>query len=43
MGFAISGVWSAVATPLDGVHLDAANTRKIGEALVPVVKSILGL
>ena len=33
----------AETTPLDGVHLDAANTRKIGEALVPVVKSILGL
>ncbi len=33
----------AVATPLDGVHLDAANTRKIGEGLVPVVKSILAL
>jgi lysophospholipase L1-like esterase len=31
----------AVATPLDGVHLDAANTRRIGEGLVPVVKSIL--
>jgi lysophospholipase L1-like esterase len=31
----------AVATPIDGVHLDAANTRRIGEGLVPVVKSIL--
>lgn len=27
----------------DGVHLDEANTRAIGEGLVPVVKSILGL
>jgi lysophospholipase L1-like esterase len=33
----------AVATPLDGVHLDTGNTRKIGEGLVPVVKSILAL
>ena len=29
--------------PADGVHLDAANTRAIGTALVPVVRSILGL
>lgn len=27
--------------PADGVHLDAANTRAIGEALVPLVKSML--
>lgn len=33
----------AVATPVDGVHLDAANTRAIGRALAPLVKSILGL
>lgn len=33
----------AVATPLDGVHLDAKNTRAIGTALVPVLKSVLGL
>jgi lysophospholipase L1-like esterase len=33
----------AVATPLDGVHLDAKNTRAIGEGLVPVVKQVLGL
>lgn len=33
----------AVADPADGVHLDAANTRAIGEGLVPVVKSMLGL
>lgn len=33
----------AVADPLDGVHLDAANTRAIGTALVPVVKQALGL
>jgi lysophospholipase L1-like esterase len=33
----------AVADPLDGVHLDARNTRAIGEGLVPVVKSMLGL
>ncbi|MEO8757476.1 MAG: SGNH/GDSL hydrolase family protein [Devosia sp.] len=33
----------AVADPADGVHLDAKNTRAIGEGLVPVVKSLLGL
>jgi lysophospholipase L1-like esterase len=33
----------ARADPADGVHLDAANTRAIGEALVPVVKDQLGL
>ena len=31
----------ATATPIDGVHLDAANTRAIGDGLVPVLKSIL--
>lgn len=29
--------------PADGVHLDAANTRAIGDALAPLVKNILGL
>ena len=29
--------------PRDGIHLDAANTRAIGEGLVPVVKSMLDL
>ncbi|ODT73003.1 MAG: arylesterase [Pelagibacterium sp. SCN 63-23] len=33
----------AKADPLDGVHLDAANTRAIGEGLVPLVSKILGL
>jgi lysophospholipase L1-like esterase len=33
----------AKADPLDGVHLDPANTRAIGEGLVPLVKSMLGL
>lgn len=33
----------AVADPLDGVHLDAANTRAIGQGLVPLVKQVLGL
>jgi lysophospholipase L1-like esterase len=33
----------ARTTPLDGVHLDAANTRAIGTALVPLVKTMLGL
>jgi lysophospholipase L1-like esterase len=32
---------AAVADPVDGGHLDATNTRKLGEALVPVVKRIL--
>jgi lysophospholipase L1-like esterase len=32
---------AASADPVDGGHLDAANTRKLGEALVPVVKRIL--
>lgn len=31
----------ASASPLDGVHLDAANTRAIGEALIGVVKNVL--
>jgi len=33
----------AKADPADGVHLDAANTRAIGEALVPVVRRVLSL
>ncbi|HEY4200253.1 MAG TPA: SGNH/GDSL hydrolase family protein [Devosiaceae bacterium] len=33
----------AKADPADGVHLDAQNTRAIGEGMVPVVKSLLGL
>ncbi len=33
----------AETTPLDGVHLDAANTRKIGEALAPLVRVMLAL
>lgn len=32
----------ASTTPLDGVHLDAENTRAIGRALAPVVRRILG-
>ena len=28
---------------VDGIHLDAANTRAIGQGLVPVVKAALGL
>ncbi|OQM74393.1 SGNH/GDSL hydrolase family protein [Manganibacter manganicus] len=31
----------ATTTPLDGVHLDAKNTRKIGEALAPIVCAML--
>ncbi len=33
----------AVTTPLDGVHLDADNTRAIGKALAPVVRVMLEL
>jgi lysophospholipase L1-like esterase len=33
----------AVASPIDGIHLDAANTRAIGRALVPVVRQLLEL
>jgi len=33
----------ARADPTDGGHLDAANTRAIGAALVPVVKGILNI
>ena len=33
----------AKTDPTDGGHLDAANTRAIGTALVPVVKKVLGL
>ncbi|MET3790218.1 SGNH/GDSL hydrolase family protein [Aquamicrobium terrae] len=34
---------AAGVTPLDGVHLDAENTRKLGEALAPVVRVMLEL
>lgn len=30
-------------TPLDGVHLDAENTRALGRALEPIVRMMLGL
>jgi lysophospholipase L1-like esterase len=33
----------AKTDPVDGVHLDAANTRAIGQALLPVVKRILSI
>ena len=33
----------AKTDPTDGGHLDAANTRAIGQALVPVVKKILSI
>lgn len=32
----------AATSPIDGVHLDAENTRAIGRALAPIVKLILG-
>lgn len=33
----------ASTTPLDGVHLDAENTRAIGRGIVPVVRTMLEL
>ncbi|TCD13135.1 SGNH/GDSL hydrolase family protein [Oricola cellulosilytica] len=33
----------AKTTPLDGIHLDADNTKAIGKALAPVVSLMLGL
>ncbi len=33
----------AQTSPLDGIHLDAANTRAIGQALAPVVRTTLSL
>lgn len=33
----------ATTSPLDGIHLDAANTRAIGTGLVPLVSELLGL
>ncbi|MEM9582562.1 MAG: GDSL-type esterase/lipase family protein [Pseudomonadota bacterium] len=32
----------AESSPIDGIHLDASNTRAIGQALIPTVKGILG-
>ena len=34
---------AAKADPADGVHLDAQNTRAIGDALAPLLKDMLGL
>lgn len=33
----------AKTTPIDGVHLDASNTRAIGRGIEPVVRLMLGL
>jgi len=33
----------ARASPIDGIHLDAANTRAIGTGLEPIVRMMLGL
>ena len=30
-------------SPLDGVHLDAENTRRLGEALVGPIRELLDL
>jgi len=34
---------AAKTTPLDGIHLDAENTRAVGRAIEPVVRMMLGL
>ncbi len=39
--FDASGVCKVA--PVDGVHLDAENTRMLGEALAPVVRLMLEL
>lgn len=33
----------AEATPIDGVHLDAENTRAVGRGLEPIVRMLLGM
>jgi lysophospholipase L1-like esterase len=33
----------AKTSPLDGIHLDAENTRAIGRGLEPIVRMMLGL
>lgn len=33
----------AATTPVDGVHLDAANTRAIGKGIEPIVRMMLGI
>ncbi|MBP1845968.1 lysophospholipase L1-like esterase [Rhizobium petrolearium] len=33
----------AKTTPIDGIHLDAGNTRAIGRGLEPIVRMMLGL
>lgn len=34
---------AAKTTPLDGIHLDAENTRSVGRVIEPVVRMMLGL
>ncbi len=41
-GFFDAGTVAKV-TPVDGVHLDAENTRRIGKALAPVARGLLDL
>jgi lysophospholipase L1-like esterase len=33
----------AVTTPVDGVHMDAENTRAVGKGLEPIVRVMLGM
>jgi lysophospholipase L1-like esterase len=33
----------AKTTPIDGVHMDAENTRAVGKGLEPVVRMLLGI
>src|SRR5688572_1006716 len=42
-GFFDAATVASAAGGGDGVHLDAANTRAIGEALVPIVGALLGI
>jgi lysophospholipase L1-like esterase len=37
------GASVAVTTPLDGIHLDAENTRALGRGLEPIVRMMLGI
>ena len=34
---------SPKTTPLDGIHLDAENTRALGRGLEPIARMMLGL
>ena len=42
-GFFDAGFGCRRRSPVDGVHLDAENTRAIGRGLEPIVRMMLGL